>query len=75
MQNKPNLREAQINVTSVLIKNYEENWPPTPRKNKPKQTQFQTQFFLPTGSPKADLTCRIKSMIASCFGGNLTHTV
>jgi release factor glutamine methyltransferase len=32
-----------MNVSAVLVKNYEENRPPTIRKNKPKQTQFQTQ--------------------------------
>ena len=47
MQNKPNLLDTQINVTSVLIKNYEHNPPFSPAKANPKQTQFnpkQTQF-------------------------------
>ncbi len=35
MQNKPNLREAQMNVSAVTITNYEEIWPHNPRKNKP----------------------------------------
>jgi len=39
MQNKPNLREAQMNLTSVTIKNYEENRPPNPAKTNPIQTQ------------------------------------
>ncbi len=40
MQNKPNLREAKMNVTSVTIANYEETRPPNPAKANPKQTQF-----------------------------------
>ena len=35
MQNKPNLRKAQMNITSVTIKIYEHIRPPNPRKNKP----------------------------------------
>jgi len=57
MQNKPNLLDTQINVTSVLIKNYEENRPPNSRKNKPKQTQFKPRSLLPEGSwrPKMNI--------------------
>ena len=57
MQNKPNLLNAQINVTSVTIKNYEENRPPNSRKNKPKQTQFKPRSLLPEGSwrPKMNI--------------------
>jgi hypothetical protein len=42
MQNKPNLLNAQINVTSVKTKDYGNDPPRTTRKSKPKQTQFQT---------------------------------
>ena len=38
-----------MNVTSVIIANYEENRPFTPRKNKPKQTQL-FKSFLPKGT-------------------------
>ena len=34
---KPNLRKAQMNVTSVLITNYEENRPRSRAENKPKK--------------------------------------
>jgi len=50
-QNKPNLLDAQMNISSVLTKDYE-NVPLCRRgENKPNQTQFQTQrtlceFFL-----------------------------
>ena len=36
MQNKPNLLDAQINVTSVTIRDYEEKQPSRHSKNKPK---------------------------------------
>jgi len=41
MQNKPNLPNAQINVTSVIIANYEDIRPPNPAKTNPIQTQLQ----------------------------------
>ena len=44
LQNKPNLREAQMNVTSVRIANYEENRPPTPHKNKPNSNPNKPNF-------------------------------
>jgi len=40
-QNKPNLPEAQMNITAVIIKNYEENRPCSPEKTNPIQTQFK----------------------------------
>jgi len=40
IQFKPNLREAQMNVTSVTLKSYEENRAAQSSKNKPNQTQF-----------------------------------
>jgi len=43
MQNKPNLLNAQINVSSVLTKDYENDNAFRFYENKPKQTQFQTQ--------------------------------
>ena len=39
LQNKPNFRKAQINISAVLVKNYEEIQPPNPAKANPKQTQ------------------------------------
>jgi hypothetical protein len=40
MQNKPNLLNAQINVTSVKTTNYEQITMNNVNKNKPNQTQF-----------------------------------
>jgi len=40
MQNKPNFRNVQMNVTSISTKAYENNRPFGQQKNKPKQTQF-----------------------------------
>jgi len=42
MQNKPNLLNAQINVSSFTTKDYENVHLLGRRKNKPNQTQFQT---------------------------------
>jgi len=42
MQNKANLLNAQINVNKVLTKDYENERLHGRRKNKAKQTQFQT---------------------------------
>ena len=57
MQNKPNLLDTQTNVTSVTIKNYEENRPPNPPKNKPnsnpiKPNQSQLKPIKPNFKPK-----------------------
>ena len=43
MQNKPNLLDTLMNVSSVKTKHYENNRLRTRRKNKPNQTQFQTR--------------------------------
>ena len=43
MQNKPNLLNAQINVSSFITKDYENGHLLGRRKNKPNQTQFQSQ--------------------------------
>ncbi len=41
MQNKPNFRNAEMNITSAITKDYE-NIPPAKKcENKPNQTQFQ----------------------------------
>ena len=42
MQNKPNLLNAQINVSSFITKDYENVHLLGRRKNKPNQTQLQT---------------------------------
>ncbi len=58
-QNKPNLPDTKINVTSVTIKNYEEIRLPNPRKNKPKtnpnKPNYLARSFHPQGCyrPKA----------------------
>ena len=51
MQNKPNLLNTQINVSSFITKDYENVHLLGRRKNKPKQTQFQTrsEAEIPTG--------------------------
>jgi hypothetical protein len=41
MQNKPNLLNAQMNVSSALTKDYENETAFRLRENKPNQTQFQ----------------------------------
>jgi len=43
MQNKPNFRKAQINASSFLTKNYDNEITFRLRKNKPKQTQFKSE--------------------------------
>ncbi len=40
MQNKPNLLDAQMNVSSILTKDYENETAFALRQNKPNQTQF-----------------------------------
>ena len=42
-QNKANLLDAQMNISSVLTKDYENELCRKLQKNKPNQTQFQTQ--------------------------------
>ncbi len=44
MQNKPNLREAQMNVNKVSTKDYENKRLCRRRENKPNQTQFLYQY-------------------------------
>ena len=44
MQNKPNLLNAQINVTSILTKDYEKNEIFTVPENKPNTNPNQSQF-------------------------------
>ena len=41
MQNKPNLPDAQMNVSSVITKDYENVHLLGRRKNKPNQTQYK----------------------------------
>jgi len=43
LQNKPNLLNAQMSVTSFLTRHYEDFRLCFRRQNKPKQTQYQTQ--------------------------------
>ena len=45
MQNKPNLPDAQMNVSAVKTMNYEQITMNNANKNKPKQSQFQTQHL------------------------------
>jgi len=43
MQNKPNLLDARMNLSSVRTTNYEQITMNNANKNKPNQTQFQRQ--------------------------------
>ena len=43
MQNKANLLDTQMNVSSAKTRHYENNQLRRRRKNKPNQTQFQTR--------------------------------
>jgi len=56
MQNKPNLREAQMNITAFIVKNYEEIRPPTPRKNKPNSNPNKPNSKPITKRPKMNVT-------------------
>ena len=61
MQNKANLLDAQINVSSVLTKDYENDNAFRPHENKANQTQFQTQ---PLSAPKNTLRdCYSRTMV------------
>jgi len=52
MQNKPNLPDAQMNISSSVTMHYENTSDWTLVESKPKQTQFQTrQRFLSARSP------------------------
>ncbi len=44
MQNKPNFQKSQMNVSNYLKMTYENKYNWTLGENKPKQSQFQTQF-------------------------------
>ena len=41
MQNKPNFRKSQVNVSAVITMNYEQRTMNYEVKNEPKRTQFQ----------------------------------
>ena len=45
-QNKPNFRNAKMNENLFATKDYENETALRLRKNKPKQTQFQTAHLL-----------------------------
>ena len=45
MQNKPNFRKAQMNLTSLITANYENNRLRGRRENKPNSNPIQTQFI------------------------------
>ncbi|MEE9370566.1 MAG: hypothetical protein V3W45_03745 [Sedimentisphaerales bacterium] len=44
MQNKPNFRKTEMNITSATTKDYENKYDWTLGENKPNQTQFQYQI-------------------------------
>ena len=47
MQNKPNLRNAKMNLNHYTEMRYKENCLCQGQKNEPKRTQFQTPQFMP----------------------------
>ena len=55
MQNKPNLLDAQMNVSSILTKAYENKWQRRVRKNKPNTNPIQTQTNPISEKPKMNL--------------------
>ena len=55
MQNKPNLPDAQMNVTSTVTKDYENARLRGRETNKPNQTQFY-----PVRDPKEKFSNRVK---------------
>ena len=61
MQNEPNFKNAQINVTIALTKDYMKNDAFAPPKNEPNQTQFKVNFakllLLLTGYLADDFSC------------------
>jgi len=52
MQNKPNLLDAQMNLSSVKTMNYEQITMNNANKNKPNQTQFQRQRSIIVSLPR-----------------------
>ncbi len=44
MQNKPNLLDAQMNVSSILTRDYENKWQRRVRKNKPNSNPIKPNF-------------------------------
>jgi hypothetical protein len=45
MQNKANFKKAEMNVSSILAKDYENKCLRGRKKNKAKQSQFLFEFF------------------------------
>jgi len=69
MQNKPNLLNAQMNVTSVKTMNYEQITMNNANKNKPNQSQFQTGA-LTHRQDEPDLLClRLNCTVRVCQNG------
>ena len=56
MQNKPNLLNAQTNVTSVTTSQYQENRPSSPPKTNPIQTQFKASQTQLAQMPKMNVS-------------------
>ena len=67
MQNKPNLLETEMNVSSVLTKHYENQPLCERRQNKPNQTQFQNRYGNGTISFSwpPDSPCRLAHIAAA----------
>jgi hypothetical protein len=63
MQNKANFQDSHMNVTSCRVMNYHALVPPRPRRNKARQTQFQSRKEGLAGADHARLTVRQFSAI------------
>jgi len=44
MQNKPNFQNAQMNINSLITKDYENKWQRRVRKNKPNSNPIKPNF-------------------------------
>jgi len=74
MQNKPNLLNAQMNVSSFITKDYENVHLRGRRKNKPNQTQFpqrDTQYAIRDTKYKPNQT----QFQTFCWGGRTEKIV
>ncbi len=83
MQNKPNFRKSQMNVTKVLTKDYEKRTLGERGKNKPNSNPIQTQYkpntnpiqtqFKPTSNPIQSQSKPKQTQSNPISTGPLTH--
>ncbi len=74
MQNKANFKKAEMNVSSISIRDYENKCLRGRKKNKAKQSQFQnrrqeTEVYLPevalTSCHKSSVSCLIPEPVTA----------